>query len=223
MQFLNEQTMLSEFHKTDSEVREGVLHVIEGPLANWKPNRNHRTYPRRLWEQVMNSEYIKDMMDNKTLLGEADHPEERTSISIQNVSHAIRKMWINEQTQELWGTIDILDTPLGNLVARLLDYGSKIGVSSRGVGDVDANNQVVPDTYTFFTFDLVARPSVAVARPELIESEQLSEEQVQSLIESYRGNSVISNKSDINYYDISKKTLMSNINKRLILECDLNR
>ena len=90
-----------------------------------------------------------------------DHPEDRNEISLQNVSHAIKKLWIDDNRQEVWAELHILDTPIGNLISNLIEYGTKIGVSSRGAGEVDEEGNVDPESYRFFTFDLVCKPSVS--------------------------------------------------------------
>ena len=71
-----------------------VLKRIQGVLSDFKSNRNGRIYPRELWENVLNSDYVKEMIESHGLVGELDHPEERLEISLQNVSHVINDMWI---------------------------------------------------------------------------------------------------------------------------------
>ena len=181
---------------TEAEVSnkpKGVLKRVIGCIADWKPNRNGRVYPRELWEKAINSEYVQEMINNKIMMGELDHPEERVELEIKEISHCINKIWIDDQKEEVWGELDILDTPNGQIVSKLLDYGSKIGVSSRGAGSVLSDNTVDPDEYKLFTFDIVARPSVAAARPAIVEAEELmknkkslTESEVANILSSYR-------------------------------------
>ena len=180
----------------EAEIKEkpkGVLKRVIGCIADWKPNRNGRIYPRELWEKAINSEYVQEMINNKIMMGELDHPEERVELEIKEISHCINKIWIDDQKEEVWGELDILDTPNGQIVSKLLDYGSKIGVSSRGAGSVLSDNTVDPDEYKLFTFDIVARPSVAAARPAIVESEKpisevkkLTEAEVATILSNYR-------------------------------------
>ena len=93
------------------------------------------------------------MINSHGLVGELDHPEERLEISLQEVSHVINDMWI--EGDQVMGIIDILPTPNGKIVNELLDYGTDIGISSRGAGSVGAGNVVDPD-YQFITFDVYA-------------------------------------------------------------------
>lgn len=214
------------FEDVSDSKKPGVLKTIKGPVADFKENRNHRVYPRQLWENVINSEYVQEMMSNSMLLGEADHPEERTEISIQNVSHAINKLWINEETQEVWGELDILETPLGELVSHLLEYGSNIGVSSRGAGTVLEDGTVDPDDYQFFTFDLVARPSVAAARPSVVESEEfnlksLSESEIRSIVDSYASLQEKNNECPIDIYETGRESLIETVVSSQVLNSKL--
>lgn len=146
----------------------GVLGTVEGPFAEIEnKNRNNRVYSKELWEGVINSGYVKEMMDNRTLLGEGDHPEDRFEISIPEVSHSITDLWLDETNNLVMGRADILDTPVGNIVYTLVEYGSKIGISSRAAGslkEVNGVQKVVEDDYTFFTFDFVPNPGFKTSR-----------------------------------------------------------
>ena len=166
-----------------------VLKRIQGVLSDFKSNRNGRIYPRELWENVLNSDYVKEMIESHGLVGELDHPEERLEISLQNVSHVINDMWI--EGDQVVGTIDILPTPSGKIVSELLDYGTDIGISSRGAGSVGPDNVVDPD-YQFVTFDFVARPSCEAARLNMIvegvqvEIDNNSDDKVNNILENYK-------------------------------------
>ena len=200
------KNILTESTKSKFKVLEhkpaNVLKRIQGVLSDFKSNRNGRIYPRELWENVLNSDYVKEMIESHGLVGELDHPEERLEISLQNVSHVINDMWI--EGDQVVGTIDILPTPSGKIVSELLDYGTDIGISSRGAGSVGPDNVVDPD-YQFVTFDFVARPSCEAARLNMIvesvqpEIDTNSDDKVKNILEGYK----TSLKEDIfkNYYN----------------------
>jgi hypothetical protein len=61
----------------------------------------------------------------------------------------------------------ILPTPMGNLVRTLLESGVKLGVSSRGSGNVNEANGHVSD-FEIVTVDVVAQPSAPNAYPKAI-------------------------------------------------------
>lgn len=187
------KTILTENINSQFEILENkpanVLKRVKGVVSDFKSNRNGRIYPKELWENVVNSDYVKEMINNHSLFGEADHPETRLEISLQNVSHAINDLWI--EGDKVMAIIDILPTPMGKIISELLDYGTNLGISSRGAGTVLPDNSVDPDDYQFVTFDYVGRPSCAAARMNTIlesatiEASNKSDEDMKSLLEAY--------------------------------------
>lgn len=167
-----------------------VLKRIKGVVSDNRSNRNGRIYPIELWKNVVESDYVKEMIDNHSLFGEADHPETRLEISLQNVSHAINDLWIDGD--KVMAIIDILPTPMGKILSELLDYGTNLGISSRGAGTVLSDNTVDPDDYQFVTFDFVARPSCEAARlntileSATIEAKNTKDDEINNLLESYK-------------------------------------
>ena len=144
-----------------------ILKVLKGPLSTLgKKNRNGRIYSKELWENVLKSEYWKDMMENNSLCGEIVHPGERTEsdsweIDARNISHRIKEAHI--EGDKLIGTVEVLDTEQGRNLAELINAGITIGISARGMGDL-IGDEVDPDTYNFKTFDITMRPSDPNAR-----------------------------------------------------------
>ena len=93
-------------------------------------------------------------------LGEVDHPAD-LRINLDRVSHMITKMWMDGPNG--YGKLKILPTPMGQLVATMLESGVKLGVSSRGSGEVDNNGSV--HGFEIITVDIVAQPSAPGAYP----------------------------------------------------------
>jgi len=94
------------------------------------------------------------------LLSELDHPTELV-VSLKNVCASIEKLWMDGN--DAYGKLKILTTPSGNIARSLIENGIKLGVSSRGSGNVDANGNV--SGFNLTTIDLVATPSAPAARP----------------------------------------------------------
>lgn len=186
-----------------------VLKRIKGVVSDNKSNRNGRIYPIELWKNVVESDYVKEMIDNHSLFGEADHPETRLEISLQNVSHAINDLWIDGD--KVMAIIDILPTPMGKILSELLDYGTNLGISSRGAGTVLSDNTVDPDDYQFVTFDFVARPSCEAARlntileSATIEAKNTKDDEINNLLESYK--SGLKESDEVLSIDEIRKTL----------------
>jgi hypothetical protein len=126
--------------------------------ANAK-NQNGRVYPYEILMRE-SQKYSNEFVKERRALGELDHPENRTVVNLANVSHNISEMhW---EGDDLIGTIEVLNTPSGNIVKELMRNGIKIGVSSRGVGSVrelGENTVEVEDDFGLICFDIVSNPS----------------------------------------------------------------
>ena len=95
-----------------------------------------------------------------SVLGEVDHPAD-LKINLDRVSHMITKMWMDGPNG--YGKLKLLPTPMGQLVQTMLESGVKLGVSSRGSGDVDDSGNV--HGFEIITVDVVAQPSAPGAYP----------------------------------------------------------
>ena len=60
-----------------------------------------------------------------------------------------------------YGTVEILDTPMGKILQSLVESGVTLGISSRGVGSTkrDGDSQVVQEDFQLICWDFVAEPS----------------------------------------------------------------
>jgi len=136
---------------------EGVC--IEGGVRN----ANERVYPVQEISRAVES-VNKQVHEGYSVLGEVDHPED-LKINLDRVSHCIDKMWMDGPAG--YGKLRILPTPMGQLVKTMLDSGVKLGVSSRGSGNVNDGNGQVSD-FEIVTVDIVAQPSAPNAYPKAI-------------------------------------------------------
>lgn len=119
-------------------------------------NQNGRVYPLSILErEVVN--YQKLIKENRAL-GECDHPESSV-VELKNVSHIVREARM--QGDDVYGVIEILDTPSGKIIQSLIESGVTLGISSRGVGSTKRNGdtQVVQDDFQLICFDMVSEPS----------------------------------------------------------------
>lgn len=125
-------------------------------------NHNQRVYPAREIARAVN-EMSKKMSGGVPIPGECDHPPE-LSINLDRISHLITDMWM--EGADGFGKLKIVPTPMGNIVKTLLTSGAKLGVSSRGSGNV-GDDGVVSD-FEIVTVDIVAQPSAPDAYPRTI-------------------------------------------------------
>jgi hypothetical protein len=132
---------------------------IEGGVRN----ANERVYPVNEIAKAVDT-INEQITTGHSVLGEVDHPED-LKINLDRVSHMIEKMWMDGPAG--YGKLKILPTPMGELVKTMLTSGVKLGVSSRGSGNVDDRNGHVSD-FEIVTVDVVAQPSAPNAYPQAI-------------------------------------------------------
>lgn len=174
MRVLIETRMNSLRLNESKQPKKGCLGRLEGVCADFKnPTRNGRLYPLELWKKVFADSLFKESLENKTLFGELDHPEERFEPLMTEACIVMTDYEIDEDKGLIYGGFDILDTPKGRILKSILDYGSVVGVSSRGQGDIVESadgERVDEDTYEFACFDVVSTPAVEKARQTVAES-----------------------------------------------------
>jgi hypothetical protein len=126
-------------------------------------NANERVYPVTEIEDAV-KQLNEQIQTGHSVLGEVDHPDD-LKINLDRVSHMITEMWMDGPNG--FGKLKILPTPMGNLVRTMLESGVKLGVSSRGSGNVNEANGHVSD-FEIVTVDVVAQPSAPNAYPKAI-------------------------------------------------------
>ena len=125
-------------------------------------NQNERVYPLREIANAVDSVNEK-IQGGFSVLGELDHPEELT-INLDRASHIITDMWMDGNDGH--GKLKILPTPMGKIAETMLKSGVKLGVSSRGSGNVGDDGSV--SEFDIVTVDIVAQPSAPNAYPKAI-------------------------------------------------------
>ena len=130
--------------------------AIQGGIRN----ANQRVYPV---SEISNAvKTLNDQIQNGySVLGEVDHPDD-LKVNLDRVSHMITDMWMDGPNG--YGKMKILPTPMGNLIRTMLEAGVKLGVSSRGSGNVNERSGEVSD-FEIITVDVVAQPSAPGAYP----------------------------------------------------------
>lgn len=169
----NDKLTFAELTPEEKE-RRGILGRLYGPCADIiRGTRNGRKYSAELWEKVFNNDLIKEMFRNGGIPGELDHPTDRIETDSSRIAIMMPEPPKRDKNGNLMAYFDILKTPNGEIAYELAKYGFKLGISSRGEGDVKENystgeEEVDPDTYTMTAFDLVLVPAVEKARLSLI-------------------------------------------------------
>jgi Prohead core protein serine protease len=150
---------------------------IEGGVRN----ANERVYPVNEIAKAVDT-INEQITTGHSVLGEVDHPDD-LKINLDRVSHMIEKMWMDGPAG--YGKLKILPTPMGELVKTMLTSGVKLGVSSRGSGNVDDRNGHVSD-FEIVTVDVVAQPSAPNAYPTAIYEGLLNHAGGQRILEMFK-------------------------------------
>ena len=161
-----------QYQKLTAEEQQarGILGRLVGIIADFKnATRNGRKYTEELWDKAFNNPIIKEKFENRCLFGELGHPVDRQEVDMEKVCICLAEPPKKGNDGKLYGVFDILDTPNGRILKTFCDYGTRIGVSSRGSGDTfedyNGDETVDPDSYDCECWDAVLLPAVKAARP----------------------------------------------------------
>jgi hypothetical protein len=146
----------------ESDERDGKNLYMKGIfIQGGVRNANQRVYP--VSEIAKAVKTLNDQIaGGYSVLGEVDHPQD-LKINLDRVSHMIIEMWM-EGSNGI-GKLKIMPTPMGQLVKTLVESGVKLGVSSRGSGEVSENGTGQVSNFEIITVDVVAQPSAPGAYP----------------------------------------------------------
>jgi len=158
MSYLREQLTFTQANiqvLEESDVGGGKHLYLKGIcIEGNKRNANDRIYPLHEITKAVGT-INQQIKEGNSVLGEVDHPDD-LKINLDRVCHSVENMWMDGEAG--CGKLKILPTPMGDLVKTLLQAGVKLGVSSRGSGNVDDRTGHVSD-FEIVTIDVVAQPS----------------------------------------------------------------
>ena len=134
------------------------------------PNANNRVYPKPILERE--DKKYQELIQDRRALGELDHPDSPI-VQLENVSHVVTDTrW---DGNDLMGEIEVLDTPKGQILEKLVGRDIKLGISSRGLGSTSRTNEgydMVEDDFNLVCYDMVSNPSTSGAYMNLQESRE---------------------------------------------------
>lgn len=133
--------------------------MIQGGVRN----ANQRVYPPHEIARAVRT-LTEQISQGYSILGEIDHPA-NLKINLDRVTHMITEIGLSGS--DGYGKLKILPTPMGNIIKTMLENGVKLGVSSRGSGDVNEANGHVSN-FEIVTVDIVAQPSAPSAYPTAV-------------------------------------------------------
>jgi hypothetical protein len=124
-------------------------------------NGNGRIYNRRILEREANR-YMKEFVSKRNAIGCLDHSSE-AEVLLKEGSHIVTDIWW--EGNDMYGAIEILDTPNGKIAEAYYNRKVLLGISTRGVGSISegTDGSFVNDDYQLICWDLVQNPSTAGA------------------------------------------------------------
>jgi hypothetical protein len=133
--------------------------VLKGVLQRCNTlNQNGRVYPEDVLIREVNN--YQKLIDENRAFGELDHADSPI-VNLKNVSHLIKEIWLDKDGV-VYGKVQILDTPAGNIIKGIIKAGAKPGISSRALGSLMEDNRgvkVVQDDLQIICWDFVSEPS----------------------------------------------------------------
>lgn len=181
---MKQQILIEHFNPHEAQLVESRdaqknLYLAGRMMAAEQKNLNQRVYPRHEIERAV-AVIKQKIAEGAYIMGELNHPD-NLSIDLKNVSHIITEAWMDGNNAV--GKCKILNTPSGLIVQSLIEGGVKLGVSSRGTGNV-THDGVVQD-FSFVTLDIVAQPSGPGCYPDVVR-EAVEQPKIMDLAEAVR-------------------------------------
>jgi len=162
--FLTEHLSFDQARMETVKINEGKDLYMKGIfIEGGVKNANQRVYPANEIARAVKN-LNEQISKGYSVLGEVDHPT-NLRINLDRVSHVITEMWLDDAKG--CGKMKILPTPMGKIVSEMLNAGVKLGVSSRGSGDVNESSGTVSN-FDIVTVDIVAQPSAPSAYPTAV-------------------------------------------------------
>lgn len=162
MMLLVEHLKPAEAQLVESVVDGKNLFLSGRMMVGEQVNGNGRIYPRDEISRAV--KYFQTKIDEGNFIaGELNHPDNLT-IDLKNVSHIITEIKMDGDVA--YGKCKILNTPSGQIAKALIEGGMRLGVSSRGTGNV-TNEGLVSD-FQPVTVDIVANPSGPGCYPDVL-------------------------------------------------------
>ncbi len=177
MQVLKEYLSPAVANLTEMKRQGGDTYLSGIMMQGAMRNGNGRVYPVNEIAKAV-QECQDKIKTGNYIMGELNHPES-LSINLANVSHAITE--IRMSGDNAIGKMKLLNTPAGQIAKAIIEGGVRLGVSSRGTGNVNESGDVTD--FSFVTMDIVSTPSAPDAYPNVV-SEAKGSKKIMSLAEA---------------------------------------
>ena len=157
-------------------------------------SRNNRIYDNDHYDYLLENQQLVDRIAHRGMLGTIGHHDKKVDdqdLAEGKVSHIVTNLKIVEEadgSRNLYGVLEILDTPAGHLLKTYYDSGVPLFVSSRGGGNLlpvpnESYKRVDKTKYFLETFDIVKNPGFLQAKPVYEKVSESAEETVENQTE----------------------------------------
>ena len=184
-----EEPVMSEISESTSSgsSKYRVIGIAEGCFAPiGVMSRNGRLYDEDHWPFILENLNVANKIETRRMLGTIGHHDKKVDdedLANGDVSHVVSELSIKEAedgSKYVFGKLEILDTPAGNLLKSYYDAGIPLFVSSRGGGKLiqranESFKRVDKNNFYLETWDVVREPGFLEAKPKYI-SEGITEE-----------------------------------------------
>lgn len=157
------------FQESELVYSKGNKAVIRALLQTTdEKNQNGRVYPADVLRNGMARQEHK--VKSRSFFGELDHPLvigndplrnqiRQTTVLLSECSHILREYEF--RGNELYGELETLNTPKGNIMANLAKEKVALGFSMRGMADLEDQGEykLVKEPLLVITYDCVSNPS----------------------------------------------------------------
>lgn len=136
--------------------------LIEGPCVQTNvKNRNGRVYPKDVVKPEI-ERYINEVVKKNKAVGELNHPLNQPNVNYERASHKFESL--TEQGDNWIGRAVVTrNTPMGGVVAGLMEEGVVMGISTRCTGKTnlqESTRYVLGENFRMITAgDIVSDPS----------------------------------------------------------------
>lgn len=163
--FIIEQAIFQEAEVIKTTPKKAFFRIVLQTVD--EKNQNKRFYPKQVVMEALND--CKTRMERRAFYGELDHPfpmgnEEydgvrQTTVSLKEASHIVREYDL--EGNMIKGELETLSTPNGHTLLGLLHDRTGIGISMRGMAELDRRSDVsiVKSPLTIICYDSVSLPS----------------------------------------------------------------
>jgi hypothetical protein len=142
--------------------------LVEGFLSKCEDvtSTNGYRYEKDFWSTVTSRDDFKERVDSREMLGCIEHPIDDEDYMFTDYNKAaLIVLDVSMRGTDPYGVIGLLNNDNGNKLKSIVEFGSRVGVSTRGIGSTkQTNSYTVVDSagYSVITWDSVRNPNLPV-------------------------------------------------------------